>query len=542
LYFNYTILFVIVEQIGKSRSTSIIGTEDVDQGKLITSETIIENKLSNEDIRNKEDKELKYEIVKVNISPCTNPEIIEDAQKKSHQYSCEKQENNSSVSQSEVKNSESLGKQLSSNCGVANVEIVILDHCTNVADKNSILELAPNCFEIEELCTLLPLTEFDNTRKNRSSIQVIEFKKNNALLQQNKISIADLPRPINFEQEIISSLLGIEETEKIVHKCEYVNNKVHSSTKTSPEKDLRKKKPSVHKLKKLRSKIKRGENDKEFPFLPPLLSLGLYDDIDISVQDFQPNSKYSRPIIKYHEGSLIYGNYEPIHKSSNGNKVDTGTTDPSLFTYKAGKYNDCISDVDKSREGGNYLNRRDFAGMQYAIRRELDKTLQSEEIIKTSDKLNDKLIIIDNNEIPPNDAKFNEVQSIQNISLNTSQCGETRNSKNIESQTNGEINRNDHMPSSDKLTFENNDVHSKCGFERDNDVIIDINNKNKMRNIPNGRQPIQHGMPLVIAAAKQRSDAKVTSHESDSLSRGKYKYVCNKHLAGFGYAYIICKI
>ena len=51
-------------------------------------------------------------------------------------------------------------------------------------------------------------------------------KKNNALLQQNKISIADLPRPINFEQEIILVMmtLKVEILMKIVLQQQHISD------------------------------------------------------------------------------------------------------------------------------------------------------------------------------------------------------------------------------------------------------------------------------------------------------------------------------
>ena len=229
-------------------------------------------------------------------------------------------------------------------------------------------EISNDFSQMKDLCTLLPIATFDNL-KNTSMLPNERKKMKNSKQFQTNDNFNDFQAKKDVEIDVLSNLLNVgdaEETVKGQHQILFKPSPIiQLSSHDKGKKELN------------RNKSKRKCHGKatnvKFPILPPLLSLGMYDEINSSLHDKQEDKTSSKLVIKYHEGSLIYEKGQAQHQISAGPNDGTKRSNDKQQEYESGKYDEFISCMES-----NILDKMGFANMQYAIRKKLDLDLQKD--------------------------------------------------------------------------------------------------------------------------------------------------------------------
>ena len=280
------------------------------------------------------------------------------------------QKEESSISSSDIEKSKSVGNQLAFKRDVANDNDDNVYYCNNVVHDVNDFKLTTNYSPVQDLCTLLSLEALNKHGQDDFSIEINKMRKEEKELKDKKNANADFHLGRSFCREKSSGILNIVETQKMGQKHSTKTGNTHQKTH------------------KTGHKKKRKLNRERFPYLPPLLSLGVYDDINISMEDTLPDKKSSKPIVTYYNGSLIYSDNKRSDVGAKNGEKEIKKNDSNHLTYKAGQYDNYLEDQNTSATKTRYSDHTAFAGMQYAIRKELDKALQRDEIKQRIEKPN----------------------------------------------------------------------------------------------------------------------------------------------------------
>ena len=282
---------------------------------------------------------------------------------------------------------EKLAVQLENEC---NYEVYDTDNNPHndgaLFNEENNLVMATYPLELKDFCNLLPSGIVDNLKKrddysdnNKETISKTRLKKEKFLKENSRMNN-------DFAKEVISNLLYIEPTKGTFVEPTNLNDIFEPKLKETDTKCLSKTFTSCNKQ-TLGKKKKMKQHKDLCPSIPQLLSLGLYDDIKASIEDAQPYQEASKVVIRYHEGSLFYEHNNNKKGKPNECRGPSRNLDKNQnisakrLKYESGKYDACLNDLDTN---SGCIDRRAFAGMQYAIRKELDKTLQKNEIQNNS--------------------------------------------------------------------------------------------------------------------------------------------------------------
>ena len=288
-------------------------------------------------------------------------------------------------SNSDVETSLSIGDQLRLKRLADTNETDDKTSCYNdVAPQGNELELTTNCFQITDLCTLLSLETVESFKTGAFPLNVDKRRKHKAKAEQ-KLPKTDLQANLLFSEEKVSGVTHVRETVKREEKHnadDYVTHRTKNMLQTKGMSTT----STYFKKQKSRNKRKQKNTKENFPRLPPLLSLGLYDDVNLSMVDAMTDEKCSKPIVTYYKGSLIYQGDTNVGSIPENRIAGNKKNDLNHFTYEAGKYDHYLSDQNCSGTKTSYFDRMAFAGMQYAIRKELDNALQSNDNKQRNEK------------------------------------------------------------------------------------------------------------------------------------------------------------
>ena len=283
--------------------------------------------------------------------------------------------------------SKKLAVQLENECNY-----VVYDTDNNPQNDHALfneendLVLASYPLEPKDLCTLLPSGIDDSLKKkgkysgiNKETISKTRLKKEKFLKENSRMNN-------DFAKEVTSNLLYIELTKGTFVDPTHLEDVFEPKIKETDTKHLSRKLTSCNNQTPGKKKKLKQHKD-VYTGIPQLLSLGLYDDIKASIEDAQSYKGASKVVIRYHEGSLFYEQDnnekdEPNKSRDPSRNIDKNQNiSANQLKYESGKYDASLNDLD---ENSRCIDRRAFAGMQYAIRKELDKTLQKNEIQNNS--------------------------------------------------------------------------------------------------------------------------------------------------------------
>lgn len=229
-------------------------------------------------------------------------------------------------------------------------------------------EASQHLAKVDNLCKLLPIVTLDNLNEGLGPSNTRIGRK-----KSSQISTTSLE---NFEDEVLANLLNIEEETNNKEGSQQLMNKPLSNIKRSKD---------VKSSKEQRKKSSRKKHKQEYPILPQLLSLGVYDNINSSVEDTRDNKRSSKLVVKYHEGSLIYEkNGRPIENPKCDKDSIRNSQTPTM--YESGKYDEYLTRVEEVAKENSHVHKLGFSNMQYAIRKELDRTLQTDAVKDSNEK------------------------------------------------------------------------------------------------------------------------------------------------------------
>ena len=313
---------------------------------------------------------------------CINSKLPEDSSNL-HKVPSQVEETNDLVLDFASNKSKKLAGQLENEC---NFKVYDTDNNPHndhaLFNEENDLVLATYPIEVKDVCTLLPLGIVDSWKKidnysstNKETISKKRLKKETFLKEKSRMNN-------DFAKEVTSNLLYIEQTKDTFVEPTHLEDIFEPKIKKKDTKSLNRKLTSCNN--QTHGKKKKLKQHKDVcPGIPQLLSLGLYDDIKASIEDAQSYKGASKIVIRYHEGSLFYEHDnnekdEPNKCRGPSRNLDKNQNiSANQFKYEAGKYDACLNDLDTN---SRCIDRKAFAGMQYAIRKELDKTLQQNEI------------------------------------------------------------------------------------------------------------------------------------------------------------------
>ena len=269
--------------------------------------------------------------------------------------------------------SKTLACQLENEC---NFIVYDTDNIPHNDHEENDLVLATNSIEVKDFCTLLPSGIVDSLKK-KNNYSGINKEPHSKKRLKKETFLKEMSRKNNdLAKEVTSNLLYIEQAKGASVEPTHLKDIFEPKLKITDTKRLSKKLTSCNNQ-TLDKKKKLKQHKDLCPSIPQLLSLGLYDDIKASIEDAQSYQGASKVVIRYHEGSLFYEHDnnikgEPYECRGPSRYLDKNQNiSAKRLKYESGKYDACLNDLDTN---SRCIDRRAFAGMQYAIRKELDRT------------------------------------------------------------------------------------------------------------------------------------------------------------------------
>ena len=309
---------------------------------------------------------------------CINSKLHEDSSDL-HKMPSQVKESNDLVLDIASNKSKKLAGQLENEC---NFIVYDTDNSPHNDHEENDLVLATNPIEVKDFCTLLPSGIVDSLKKKNNYSGTNKEPHSKKRLKKETF-LKEMSRKNNdLAKKVTSNLLYIEQAKGAFVEPTHLKDIFEPKLKVTDTKRLSKKLTSCNNQ-TLGRKKKLKQHKDLCPSIPQLLSLGSYDDIKASIEDAQSYQGASKVVIRYHEGSLFYEHDnnekgEPNECRGPSRYLDKNQNiSAKRLKYESGKYDACLNDLDTN---SRCIDRRAFAGMQYAIRKELDRTLQKNEI------------------------------------------------------------------------------------------------------------------------------------------------------------------
>ena len=449
---------------------------------------------------------------------CINTKVHEDSSNL-HKVPSQVEEAIDLVLDVTSKKSKKLAVQLENECN-----FMVHDTDNNPQNDHALfneendLVLATYPIEIKDFCTLLPTGIVDSLKKkddssgtSKETISKKRFKKETFLKEKSRMNN-------DFAKEVTSNLLYIEQTKGTFVEPTHLKDILEPKIKVTDTKRIGRMLTSCNKQ-TLGKKKKRKQHKDLCPGIPQLLSLGLYDDIKASIEDAQSHRKVSKVVIRYHEGSLFYehnNNEKDVPNKCRGpsrNLDKNQNISAKQLKYEAGKYDACLNDLDTN---SRCIDRRAFAGMQYAIRKELDITFHKNEIQKNSQET-----VLQPND-PNGDSKGNldeekRLKSTPSMKM-TNGVTEDKDCRPVEGDTHLESQRGI-KELKDMLKLKTCVLPCKCGSELHNEATCSqINNGGK--SVINSEDVCQSEAEVYVGELRQYANDRLQK-ETSEIDSGK---------------------